>query len=847
MNLNNIQEKTLDYFKGNKLLADIFINKYLLFDSKTSTYKEETPNETFERISKELYRIEQDYPHPLSYDSIYELIKDFKYVIPGGSIIYGIGNNYSYSSLGNCFVIGTQVDSYGGIFRNDEEIAQLMKRRAGVGLDISFLRPAQAVVSNSAKYSTGAVSFMERFSNTTREVAQDGRRGALMLTLDIRHPDVDSFISIKGDLKKVTGANISIKLSKDFMNKVSNNDSYYQVFPINEDIDDIFNADNRNDYNILYKGRKEGTYYKKVKANEIWNKIIHHAWKTGEPGLLFWDNIIKNSPADIYSDEGFNSLSTNPCGEIPLCALDSCRLMSINLYSFVVNPFTDTAWFNWERFKEVVEKAQRLMDDIIDLENEKIDRIIEKILVEYNETSEVEFNLWKGIKDKLLKGRRTGLSGIGIADTLAALGVSYNSQEGIVMSEKIYKELAISSYKESIILASQRGCFPIFNYNKEKDHIFISKILNELTDEYKELYKVCGRRNIANLTIPPSGTIANLAQISSGIEPVYQIYYTRRRKVNPNDSTVKVDYIDDLGDSWEEYKIFHPKFVEWYKIHHPDKIDLQKIPVEYLHLIIKESPYFRQTANDVTPINRIKMQSFIQKWVDHSISSTLNLPKDTTEQIISDIYFSAFDYELKGVTIYRDGSREGVLITDNKIKQVEKFEPRASAKRPKQLPCNIHRLTALKEKWIVLIGILDNNPYEIFALKEPDEITLPRDIKEGSVVKIKRGVYKLVTKNGKETDRIMNIMDYMPEDDKADTRKYSLMLRHRVHPKFIVETIQKFSKNITSFDNAISRVLKMYVKDGEVNTGEDCPICNSKLLYRSGCAECIQCGWSKCA
>jgi len=843
------KQKTLEYFNNNEFLTNIFLNKYILFDSKTNTYKESNPNDMFIRVAKELARIEQNYDNPISYDEILNLIKDFKYIIPGGSNLYGIGNDYSYSSLGNCFVIGTENDSYGAIFKNDEELAQLMKRRGGVGHDISYLRPAGAVVSNSAKYSTGAISFMERFSNTTREVAQDGRRGALMLSIDIKHPDAQEFISIKDDLKKVTGANISVKISNDFMNAVLKDEYFYQTFPIEKSIEDI-TGDNINtiDYNVLYKGIQDGTYYKKIKAKELWDKIIYFAHKNAEPGLLFWDHIINNSPGDVYSNEGFNSLSTNPCAEQALPKYSTCRLMSLNLYSYVENPFTKDAWFNYAKYQEHIIIAQRLMDDIIDLEAEKIDRILSKIDLGVNDdnTTIVENNLWIEVKKKLLLGRRSGLSSIGIADTLAALNIPYASVKGISTAEQIYKELTTFSYMSSIIMAKERGKFEVCDVNKEKDHVFISKILNEFHPVIQNDYIKYGRRNIANTTCPPSGTISNLAQITSGIEPVYQIYYTRRMKVNPNDKNIKVDYIDDIGDHWQEYKVFHPKFITWYNIYTENEgKQLSDLSKDELNEIIEQSSYYKQTSHDINPSTRVEMQSHIQQWIDSAISSTINLSKETTKETISEIYVNAWKNNLKGVTVYRDGSRSGVLITADEIKSIDTFEPKESAKRPKHLPCNIHRLTALKEKWIVLIGILDNNAYEIFALKEPDELTLPKQVVKGIITKLKRGVYKLSSKNGEEKEHILNIMSYMSEDDKADTRKYSLMLRHYIHPKFIVETIDKFSKDITSFDKAISRVLKLYVKDGEEITGDTCPMCGSKLIYEAGCAHC-SCGWEKC-
>lgn len=555
--------------------------------------------------------------------------------------------------------------------------------------------------------------------------------------------------------------------------------------------------------------------------------------------------IIDNDVLDIIS----NTILNVDCGEIPLCPYDSCRLLSINLFSFVDNPFTDDATFNWIKYKEYCNIAQRLMDDIIDLEEEKIDNILNKISLENKEINNVEYSLWVDIKEKLLTGRRTGLSGIGIADTLAALGIDYNSDEGIKAAETIYKQLAIHSYTSSIIMAKERGAFPICNVGKEAKHVFIERIYNELPITIQNLYLQYGRRNIANLTIPPSGSLSLLAQISSGIEPVYQIYYTRRRKVNPNDSNIKIDFTDQSGDCWQEYKIFHPKFISWYNIFESqyEKKQLSELSKTELDELIFLSPYYNNTAYDINPLSRIKLQSVVNQWIDHSISATANLKASTTKEEINDIYLNAWKNGLKGFTIYRDGSRSGVLISNEEITPIQDiFKPKESAKRPKELIVNIHRLTTLKEKWMVLIGIIDNNPYEVFALKEPDELTLPKHIKTGILTKVKRGIYKLSTKNGKEIIHIENIMDYMPDDNKADTRKYSLMLRHYIHPKFIVQTIDKFAKDITSFDKAISRVLKLYINDNEEVSGEPCPNCGNTLIYESGCASCKACGWEKC-
>jgi len=850
----DVKHSTYNYFKGDTLATDVWISKYVL-KNDWDEYMEYNPDDMHKRISKELHRVESKYPNPLSEKEIYELLKDFKYIIPGGSNLYGIGNNHKLSSLGNCFVVGNNTDSYGGIFLTDQEQTQLMKMRAGVGHDISHLRPKGASVSNAAGSSVGVVPFMERFSNSTREVSQEGRRGALMLSISIDHPDVIDFIKAKEDLTKVTGANISVKVTKEFMEAVENDEDYLHVFPIENKFFLAGTNKEEFEYNKLYNwGLNHVLYVKRTKAREVWDLMMKHAWKSAEPGILFWDKIIEESPADCY--EGFETTSTNPCGEIPLCPYDSCRLLSINMFGFIENPFTPEAYINWNKFKEVSYLAQKLMDDIVDLEQEKIIQIMKKIGgdKEPHSIKSIELNLWSRILDKLSTGRRTGLSVIGIGDALAALGKKYDEENDLV--EKIYKILALESYKASIDMAKERDAFPMWKYETEVNNVFIKRIMENLSEQYQKAYKKYGRRNIANLTIPPSGSLAILAQITSGIEPAFSLYYTRRRKVDKTHH--KIDFTDQNGDCWEEYKVFHPKFKDWFYLNWQNILDedpnllpnykpstppvLENYSKEQIDKIIEKSPYYKATANEIDPISKIKMQGKVQKWIDHSISVTHNLPQNITVEEVSNIYKIAYESGCKGCTIYRDGSRSGVLVTEDKPKENKIFDFEDAYKRPKDLECHIHPVTVKGEAYIVLVGILNNKPYEVFALKQ-NGYDVPK-IKIGYLSKVKKGYYNLLNKN-KEI-LIDNVISHFERPiDEAITRLVSTSLRHRTHIKYIVEQLNKTPSEINDFSKVIARTLKKYIKDNESST-ENCPVCSLKLSFQNGCVECKGCGFTQC-
>jgi ribonucleoside-diphosphate reductase alpha chain len=758
MNRVEVLATAIEYFKGDDLRANVWVDKYCLRDG--DNYLESTPDDMFKRMTTEFARIEQKYPNPLLYEEIYELLKDFKYVIPGGSILYGVGNNYSFSTLGNCFVIGNTTDSYGSIMQIDEEQIQLMKRRGGVGHDLSHLRPKGSSVSNAANTSTGAVSFMNRYSTSTREVAQGGRRGALMLTMNIDHPDIVDFIVSKDDTTKLTGCNISVKVTDDF-------------------IDDV---------NTEFKP-----------SVEIWNKLVHQAWKNGEPGVIFWDTVINNDPCSKYPY--FKPISTNPCGEIPLCAYDTCRLMSVNLFSFIEKPFTSEAYFNVPKFIEVVTKAQRLMDDVVDLEEEKINRIINKIGDEEGVES-VETVLWLKIKDKLLKGRRTGLSAIGLADCLAALGIQYGSDKSIKWCDQYYKLFHDVAYDSSTVMAGERGPFPIWDHTKDR----------------------VARRNIALLTIPPSGSLSILAGISSGIEPVFNLSYTRRRKVDVSDNVV---FTDKQGDKWEEYIVFHSRYKQF----------MDSIPNNG----VKENPYYGSTASEIDPMKRVELQATIQKHIDHSISSTINLPSTATEKQISDIYRYAWELGCKGITVYRDGCRDGVLI--NKDEKKTEFIQHNAPKRPRKLDCAISAVFIKGDRFNVVVGLLDGKPYELFALDESEEITdLVKELNV-KIVKQSSGKYCLEAEDG---SRWGNLTENLTSERAAITRLVSTALRHGTDIKFIVEQLEKTKGDLTSFSSAISRILKQYITNGSHLKGSMCEICGSKLIIQNGCESCT-CGYTKCS
>lgn len=847
---DEVYKNTLDYFHGNKMLTTIWLSKYCLKDNE-GNYLEKNPDERLKTICKEIARVELSFHKDwkgensnkaLEFEqNVYELIKDFGHFILGGSIMYGIGNDNYLTSLGNCFVVGNDTDSYGSICMIDQEQIQIMKRRGGVGHDLSHLRPRGSSVNGCASTSTGAFSFAPRFSNSTREVAQEGRRGALMLTAHINHPDIIEFIELKDDTSKNTGCNISVKLTDEFMQNVEKGTTHFYKFPVDS---------------------KQLWGDSKIDARELFNKIVHQAWKNGEPGVLFWDTVIKESVADCYVDEGFKTVSTNPCGEIPLSPYDSCRLAHLNLYSYVVNPFTKEAYFDMSNFKKDASLVMRIMDDILVLEEEKINKIIKSIETscESIDVKGTELVLWKKVILQLRKGRRTGIGILGLADCLAALNLQYGSDKANEISISIQKELAISTYKESIILAQERGSFPIWDYDKEKGNLFLQRIVNSIDDEsIIENYKKFGRRNISILTIAPTGTtsqFANRKGVSSGMEPVFEIAYKRRRKINSNDTNAKVDYVDEVGDKFEEYVVLHPIFKEWYRIFVGDKDaeEINRMTFEEIKNLISESPYYKATANEIDVISKIKLQGQLQKWIDHSISVTHNLPENTTEEEIYNYYFEAWKCGCKGCTVYRDGSRSGVLIRESKKElEQEVFHYEDAPKRPAILNCEIHRLQALKENWFILVELYNGLPFGIFAIKEkmfPSVLrTNAKEIQRGQIIKRKKKVYDLITVRPDNQEPIIvkdlvSLMDSL--DDRADTKRFSLDLRHRINPKWIVETIEKQGKPITSFEKAITRVLKKYIPEGE-HSGLVCENCGSTdVYYKSGCPYCRNCGWSHC-
>lgn len=834
-----------EYFNGDELAAIVFVNKYALKDSFGNIY-EKTPEDMHRRIAKELHRIEKKYPNPMSEEEIFEAIDHFRYIIPQGSPMAGIGNDFQVTSLSNCFVIGHEkpADSYGGIIRMDEEQVQLMKRRGGVGHDLSHIRPKGSPVNNSALTSTGVVPFMERYSNSTREVAQDGRRGALMLSISIKHPDSEAFIDAKLDGTKVTGANISVKIDDEFMHAVINDEEYIQQYPIDS---------------------KNPTYTKKINARKLWQKIIYNAWKSAEPGILFWDTITKESVADSYADLGFKTVSTNPCGEIPLCPYDSCRLLAINLYGFVDNPFTKDAKFNFEKFHAYVRRAERMMDDIIDLEIEKIDKILAKIDAdpEDEEIKRVERNLWLKIRDKALKGRRTGLGITAEGDMLAALGLRYGSEEAIEFSEEIHKTVAIEAYRASVEMAKERGAFPIYDYNREKNNPFLNRLFEADKDLAAEMKKY-GRRNISLLTIAPTGSTSILSQTTSGIEPVFLIYYKRRRKVNPNDKNVKISYVDEVGDAFEEYVVFHHKFLTWLEANGYDVEKVKQMDDKELENLIKKSPYYKATSADVDWINKVRMQGRIQKWVDHSISVTINLPNDVPVDLVGKLYEEAWKSGCKGITVYRDGSRDGVLVSakdDKKKKEEEKQETKEKnifpSKRPKKLEADVIRFKNGDENWIAFIGKIDDKPYEIFTGKEDEDVLIiPKKVKKGYIIKNidedgkKRYDFQYIDKHGYKTtfEGLSRVFD--PEFWNY-AKIISFMLRQGMPIVDVVNLVKGLwfdNESINSWKSGVERALKRYIPDGtKAEKGNTCPMCGSEnLIYQEGCLVCVDCGYSKC-
>ena len=834
VNYNDAVAESKKYFDGDDLAATVWVSKYALKDSFGNIY-EKSPREMHERIASEIERIEQKYPNPLPKEEVFALLDHFRYVIPQGGPMTGIGNNFQVASLSNCFVIGHKnpADSYGGIFRMDEEQVQLMKRRGGVGHDLSHIRPTGSPVLNSALTSTGIVPFMERYSNSTREVAQDGRRGALMLSLSIKHPDAERFIDAKVDTGKVTGANVSIKIDDDFMRAALAGKKYHQQFPIKSD---------------------NPKYEQDIDARKLWEKIIHNAWKSAEPGVLFWDTIIRESVPDCYADKGYRTVSTNPCGEIPLCPYDSCRLLAINLYSYVVNPFTPDAYFDYDLFKKHVGLAQRIMDDIIDLESEKIEMILAKIDSdpESMEVRQTERHLWEKIQRKTLQGRRTGVGITAEGDMLAALGLQYGSEAAIDFAVQVQKTLALEAYRASVQLARERGAFPIYDAEREKNNPMIGRIREADPALYEAMVKD-GRRNIAMLTIAPTGTTSLMSQTTSGIEPVFRPVYMRRRKVNPNDKDVKITFVDEVGDSWEEYIVFHHKFLVWLQVNGYDIDKVKDMSQAELDALVAKSPYNKATANDIDWVSKVKMQGAIQKWVDHSISVTVNLPNKVTEELVSEVYRTAWESGCKGVTVYRDGSRAGVLV--EKKKQADNNGYKPPLKRPIELSADIVRFKNGEENWIAFVGIYNGRPYEIFTGKlEEDAMFIPKRVTKGTIIKVKdaegnkRYDFQYKDKYG-YTNTIGGISRLFDEEFWNYAKLISGVLRNGMPILDVVTLIESLHLNtasINTWKNGVARALKQYIPDG-TKSKEKCPNCGQEtLVYQNNCPVCMSCGHSKC-
>lgn len=832
---------SLDYFTGDELAAKVWVNKYALKDAFGNIY-EKSPADMHHRLAREIARIEKNYPNPLTEAELFDLFDHFRYIIPQGSPMTGIGNEFQIASLSNCFVIGLDgsADSYGAIIRIDEEQVQLMKRRGGVGHDLSHIRPKGSPVKNSALTSTGLVPFMERYSNSTREVAQDGRRGALMLTVSIKHPDSESFIDAKMVEGKVTGANVSVKIDDEFMQAVVNDTSYMQQYPINS---------------------ADPSYVKQVDASALWKKIIHNAWKSAEPGVLFWDTILRESVPDTYADLGFRTVSTNPCGEIPLCPYDSCRLLAINLYSYVKDPFTAQATFDFELFRQHVQLAQRIMDDIIDLEAEKIEKILEKIDSdpESVEVKQSERHLWEKIRQKTLLGRRTGVGITAEGDMLAALGLRYGTEEATDFAEQVQKSLALAAYNSSVQMAKERGAFAIYDAKREEQNPFIQR-LREADPQLYTAMTTYGRRNIACLTIAPTGTTSLMTQTTSGIEPVFLPVYKRRRKVNPNDAESRVDYVDETGDAFEEYIVFHHKFVTWMEANgYPTSKRYTQAEVDNL---VAKSPYFKATSNDVDWLMKVRMQGRIQKWVDHSISVTINLPSDVSEDLVNQLYVEAWKCGCKGCTVYRDGSRSGVLIsTDNKKKKKEDCNcmqaPIIVAKRPRELDADVVRFQNNREKWIAFVGLLNGRPYEIFTGLADDEegIMLPKNIAKGTIIKSYdedgQKHYDFQFKNKRGYKMTIEGLDgkFRPEYWNY-AKLISGVLRYGMPIDQVIKLVQGMELNnesINTWKNGVERALKKYLPNGTVAKGQTCPNCGQEtLVYQEGCLICTNCGASRC-
>lgn len=834
-NFDDVLKKATDYFGGDTLAAGVWANKYALKDSDGNLY-EQTPDDMHRRIAKEIARIERKYPDPLSEEQIFTLLKGFKYIVPQGSPMAGIGNPFQIGSLSNCFVIGNKgtADSYGGIMKLDEEQVQLMKRRGGVGHDLSHIRPKGSPVKNSALTSTGLVPFMERYSNSTREVAQDGRHGALMLTVSIKHPDAEGFIDAKLEQGKVTGANVSVKITDEFMQAVVNDTDFVQQYPVNSE---------------------NPKFVKKIRARALWNKIVHNAWKSAEPGILFWDTIIRESVPDSYADIGFNTVSTNPCGEIPLCPYDSCRLLAINLLGYVNKPFTEHASFDLSLFKEHVAHAQRIMDDIIDLELEKIDNILNKIGTdpEESEVKQVERNLWLKIRQKCVEGRRTGIGITAEGDMLAALGYRYGTEEATNFSTQVHKTLALEAYRSSVKLAQSRGAFPVYDSQREENNPFIQRIKEADPALYEEMIKH-GRRNIALLTIAPTGTVSILTQTSSGIEPVFMVAYNRRRKVNPNDKNVRVDFIDEVGDHWEEYNVFHHRFVDWLTEHGYDVDEVKHMKEKALNDIIRRSPYYKATANDIDWVAKVHMQGAVQKWVDHSISVTVNVPGNVTKELVGEIYKTGWESGCKGVTVYRDGSRSGVLVKDNKKNNENEFKETDAPKRPKVIEAEIVRFNNDAEQWLAVVGLLHDRPYEVFTGKA-DGFYLPPAITKGWVIKNrlesgeKRYDFQFQDKDGYKVT-IEGLSRSFHKEYWNYAKLISGILRHGMPLPSVVDVIEDLSLHsdrLHTWKNGVVRALKKYIPDGTQAKGRICNNCNQEsVIYQEGCLTCASCGESKC-
>ena len=842
---NEAFEASKKYFEGDELAARVWATKYALKDSQ-GNYFELTPDDMHRRIAREIARIERKYKNPMDEQLLFDLMNHFRYLVPQGSPMAGIGNNLQVGSLSNCFVIGLngEPDSYGGIIKIDEEQVQLMKRRGGVGHDLSHLRPKGAEVKNSALTSTGLVPFMERYSNSTREVAQDGRRGALMLTVSVKHPDSEAFVDAKMTEGKITGANVSLKIDDAFMQAAIEGKEYTQQYPIHAE---------------------KPKYTQNIDATTFWNKIIHNAWQSAEPGVLFWDTIIRESLPDCYADLGFKTVSTNPCGEIPLCPYDSCRLLAINLYSYVENPFTPNAKFNFSKFKEHVMYAQRMMDDIIDLEMEKIETIIAKIETdpETDEVKATELNLWKKIKDKTSQGRRTGVGTTAEGDMIAAMGLTYGTEEATKFSVEVHKTLALAAYRSSVMLASERGAFPVFDYKREVNNPFMNR-LKEADSELYDLMVKYGRRNIACLTIAPTGTTSILTQTTSGIEPVFLPVYKRRRKVNANDKEVRVDFVDESGDAFEEYVVYHPKFITWMNIKGIEVKD--NYTQEQIDEIVAKSPYYKATSNDVDWLNKVKMQGAVQKWVDHSISVTINLPNDVSEEMVNKLYVEAWKSGCKGCTVYRDGSRSGVLISlkNEKKKTTENAAPSpadengfVTHKRPIELDADVVRFQNNKEKWIAFIGLIDGKPYEIFTgIADDDEgIFCPKSVSKGKIIKVidengqKRYDFQFVNKRGFKTT-IEGLSEKFNPEFWNYAKLISGVLRYRMpiaQVLKLVGSLELDNQSINTWKVGVERALKKYLPNGEKASGQTCPNCGQEsLVYQEGCLICTNCGTSRC-